>query len=177
MTNRNPKWAQELKRIVTSPEDVRVSERYSIPDTLAFSIIQRMYNEPTRLWTYDELKNGMKQKVSTFWGFEGRIAGLLENGIIESASDGSIERKFRLTDSFYLFLREPNANFLKISIQIKENEIKLKDLADFYQHVPWLLNNYKELKEVFLGDIRLSREEAEEVIKQLEEEQAFKKGY
>lgn len=113
---------------------------------------------------------------------EDAIERLEKQGVVVPAEGFPIiHPRYKLTDEFIVFAElyehgKPGMKLLQITIQVKGNAIALKDLADFYQHVPWLLSNYKELNEVFLGGIRLSREEAEEVINQLEEEQAFKKG-
>lgn len=66
-------------------------------------------------------------------------------------------------------------SLLETNIKIKGNDATLSDLAAFYKHVPWLLSNYPDIKEVYCGGTRLSREEAAILLGEIEKHNVFEK--
>ena len=126
------------------------------------------------------------QKYSTS-EIELAIRDLVEAGIIKTWQPSGVVAVsrptfYQLTLEFVKLMSKgvkehvlSSTSFLEANVKIKGNEIALRDLAQFNKHVPWLLENYPDIKEVYCGGVRLSREEAAILLGEIEKQEIFYK--
>lgn len=116
------------------------------------------------------------------------INDLLDAGIIKSwqpSGTMATERStyYQLTLEFAKLMSnyvkehgQQKRNLLESNIKVKGTAISLADLSGFYKHVPWILETYPSLKEVYIGSVKLTREEAAILLGEIEKHSIFDKG-
>lgn len=103
---------------------------------------------------------------------------LLRRGVVEGSHwNGDVALEFRITREFAEYIRHlPTATgpLFEFSLRVQGVAVSPHKLNEFRDHAAYVLKNFPEVQEFKIGeDIYLNRQEAEELLKELDESNLF----
>lgn len=139
-------------------------------------VVNAMFKLPRNTWTIAGLLLTISRVATTLPSYVAdALTRLSGEGVVKDIPSHSDSTPgFKLTDEFLDFIDRSRGGvtttpLLEARITVKGNPISPQHLLQFHQHIPWVLEKFKDLNEFYIGNVALTRTEAMELLKLLED--------